>query len=231
MLEELKKQVCEAEAKLYQCDPAAYAWGGVSGLDAREGLVVIRPMGARTDKPSPEDMTVVRLGTGETVEGGRPPADVQTHLELYRAFPQLGGIVHTHSPYASAWAQAGRDIPCYGTTHADYFYGPVPCARHLSQDELDEDYEASTGKVIVETFLERCLEPSAIPGALCRGHGAFTWGQDPAEAMHHAIVLERVAMMALLTREVDPFADTAPRRVIDKHYVLKHGPNAYRGQG
>lgn len=230
MLEELKQRVFEAESEMHARDPVSAPWGNVSGLDEQRNLVVIRPRGARWDALTPADMAVVRLDSGETVEGETPPPDVKTHLELYRAFPSLGGIVHTHSLYASAWAQAGRDIPCYGTTHANYFYGAIPCVRHLSQDELDEDYEGSTGRAIVETFVERCLEPSAIPGVICRSHGAFTWGRNLAEAVRHAAVLERVAEMALLTREVDPFADPVPRRILDKHYFLKHGPGASYGE-
>jgi len=226
MLEELKQKVYDAEETLWTRDPVAFSWGNVSGLDAQQGLVVMRPRSVRWQALSPKDMVVVRLDNGETVEGSAPPAEARAHLELYRAFPSLGGIVHTHSLYASAWAQAGRDIPCYGITHADYFYGSIPCTRHLSQDELDEDYPGNMGKVIVETFLDRCLEPSAIPGVICRGHGPFTWGKDPAQAVRHAVVLERVAEMALLTREVDPFADPSPRRIVDKHYFLKHGPSA-----
>ncbi len=231
MLEELKKQVCDANLLLPVYGLVTFTWGNVSGLDAEKGLMVIKPSGVEYEALRPEDMVVVELESGKTVEGSlRPSSDTKTHLELYKAFPQLGGIVHTHSPYAVAWAQAGRDIPCYGTTHADYFYGPIPCARHLSQEELDEDYELNTGKIIVETFTERCLEPTAIPGVICRSHGPFTWGKDPAQAVYHAKVLEEVAKMALLTREVDPFADQAPRRVQDKHYFRKHGPNAYYGQ-
>ncbi len=231
MLEELRKQVCDANLLLPAYGLVTFTWGNVSGLDAEKGLMVIKPSGVEYDELKPEDMVVVELESGKTVEGRlRPSSDTKTHLELYRAFPQLGGIVHTHSPYAVAWAQAGRDIPCYGTTHADYFYGPIPCARHLSQEELDEDYEMNTGRIIVETFTERCLEPTAIPGVICRSHGPFTWGKDPAQAVYHAKVLEEVAKMALLTREVDPFADPAPRRILDKHYFRKHGPSAYYGQ-
>ena len=149
---------------------------------------------------------------------------------LYKAFPTLGGIVHTHSPYAVAWAQAGQDIPCYGTTHADYFYGPVPGARHLTKAELDEDYEKNTGKVIIETFAGRNIDPVAVPGVICHSHGPFTWGKDAAQAVYHAVVLEEVAKMALLTRQVDPSAAPAPQYLQDKHYMRKHGPNAYYGQ-
>ena len=159
-----------------------------------------------------------------------PSSDTKTHLELYKAFPTLGGIVHTHSPYAVAWAQAGRDIPCYGTTHADYFYGAVPCARHLTKEELDEDYEKNTGKIIIDTFTDRGIDPVAVPGVICHSHGPFTWGKDAAQAVYHAVVLEEVAKMALLTRQVDSGAAPAPQYLQDKHYMRKHGPNAYYGQ-
>lgn len=169
---------------------------------------------------------------GNKVEGDmNPSSDTRTHLVLYREFPQIGGIVHTHSPYAVAWAQAGRDIPCYGTTHADYFYGAIPCARHLTQEELDEDYEKGTGTVIIETFRDRNLDPMAVPAVICHSHGPFTWGKDPAQAVYHAVVLEEVAKMGILTRQVDPSAAPAPQRILDKHYLRKHGPNAYYGQG
>ena len=159
-----------------------------------------------------------------------PSSDTKTHLELYKAFPTLGGIVHTHSPYAVAWAQAGQDIPCYGTTHADYFYGPIPCARHLTKEELDEDYEKNTGKIIIETFTQRSIDPVAVPGVICHSHGPFTWGKDAAQAVYHAVVLEEVAKMAILTRQVLPDAAPAPQYLQDKHYMRKHGPNAYYGQ-
>lgn len=231
MLEELKRAVYEANLLLPKYRLVTFTWGNVSGLDAGRGLMVIKPSGVEYDAMGPQDMVVVSLETGQAVEGElRPSSDTKTHLELYRAFPQLGGIVHSHSPFATAWAQAGRDIPCYGTTHADYFYGSIPCARHLSQEELDEDYEMYTGKAIVETFTERCLEPTALPGVICRSHGPFAWGRDPAQAVEHAVVLEEVAKIALLTRQVDPFADPCPRRVQDKHYFRKHGPSAYYGQ-
>ena len=177
-------------------------------------------------------MLVVLDLEGNVVEGTlNPSSDTKTHIELYKAFPKLGGIVHTHSPYAVAWAQAGRDIPCYGTTHADYFYGSIPCARHLTQEELDEDYEKGTGTVIIETFRERKLDPMAVPAVVCHSHGPFTWGKDPAQAVYHAVVLEEVAKMGILTRQVDPSAAPAPQRILDKHYLRKHGPNAYYGQG
>lgn len=231
MLEELRAQVCTANLELPRRNLVTFTWGNVSGIDRAQGLVVIKPSGVAYEDLTPDRLVVVELATGRTVEGTlRPSSDTKTHLELYRAFPELGGIVHTHSPYAVAWAQAGQDIPCYGTTHADYFYGAVPCARHLTPAELDEDYEKNTGVAIVETFRERGLDPVAMPGVICRSHGPFTWGKDAAQAVYHAAVLEEVARMALLTRQLDPSAMSAPRYYLDKHYRRKHGPNAYYGQ-
>ena len=207
-----------------------YTWGNVSGIDREKGLFVIKPSGVEYDELRPEDLVVMDL-CGNKVEGDmNPSSDTKTHLVLYRAFPQLGGIVHTHSPYAVAWAQAGRDIPAYGTTHADYFYGSIPCARHLTQEELDEDYELNTGNIIVEEFKTRNIDPVAVPAVICHSHGPFTWGKDAAQAVYHAVVLEEVAKMAILTRQVDPSALPAPQRIQDKHYMRKHGPNAYYGQ-
>ena len=169
---------------------------------------------------------------GNKVEGKmNPSSDTLTHMVLYNAFPEIGGIVHTHSPYAVGWAQAGEDIPCYGTTHADYFYGPIPCARHLTQEELDAGYELNTGHTIVECFKSRGIDPVAVPAVICHSHGPFTWGKDANQAVYHAVVLEEVAKMALFTRQVKPDADPAPQRIQDKHYMRKHGPNAYYGQG
>ena len=230
MLEELKQKVYEANMELPRRGLVTYTWGNVSGIDREKGLFVIKPSGVEYDELKPEDLVVMDL-QGNKVEGDmNPSSDTKTHLVLYNAFPQLGGIVHTHSPYAVGWAQAGRDIPCYGTTHADYFYGPIPCARHLTQEELDEDYEMNTGKLIVEEFQARGIDPVAVPGVICHSHGPFTWGKDAAQAVYHAVVLEEVAKMALLTRQVDPSAAPAPQYLQDKHYMRKHGPNAYYGQ-
>ena len=160
-----------------------------------------------------------------------PSSDTKTHLILYREFPEIGGIVHTHSTNAVAWAQAGEDIPAYGTTHADYFYGPIPCARNLSQKEIDQDYETCTGKVIVETFRERKLNPLHVPAVICRNHGPFTWGKDAAAAVYHSVVLEEVAKMAVLTRQIRSDSPSAPDSILNKHFMRKHGPNAYYGQG
>lgn len=230
MLEELKLKVYEANMELPRRNLVTSTWGNVSGIDRERSLFVIKPSGVEYDELRPEDLVVMDL-QGNKVEGElNPSSDTKTHLVLYNTFPQLGGIVHTHSPYAVAWAQAGEDIPCFGTTHADYIYGPVPCARHLTQEELDEDYELNTGRIIVEAFRERRLDPVAVPAVICHSHGPFTWGKDAAQAVYHAVVLEEVAKMAVLTRQVNPASAPAPQRIQDKHYTRKHGPNAYYGQ-
>ena len=232
MLEQLKQEVLEANLLLPKYNLVTFTWGNVSGIDRDKGLIVIKPSGVEYEGMTADDMVVVSLETGEVVEGKwKPSSDTKTHLELYKAFPGVGGIVHTHSPNAVAWAQAGEDIPCFGTTHADYFYGSIPCARHLTQLELEEDYEKNTGKIIVEAFRERCIEPTAVPGVICASHGPFTWGKDAAQAVYHAVVLEEVAKMAILTRQVRASAGPAPQRYQDKHYFRKHGPGAYYGQG
>ena len=230
MLEELRKAVWEANMELPRRNLVTYTWGNVSGIDREKGLIVIKPSGVEYEDLTPEKLVIVDLDNN-IVEGNlNPSSDTKTHVELYRAFPTLGGIVHTHSPHAVAWAQAGRDIPCYGTTHADYCYGPVPCARSLAAEEVEEDYERNTGKVIIETFTERGLDPKAVPGVICRNHGPFTWGKDAAQAVYHAVVLEEVAKMAMYTITIDPNTPSAPQHVQDKHYMRKHGPNAYYGQ-
>lgn len=230
MLEKLKEEVYLANMELPKRGLVTYTWGNVSGIDREKGLFVIKPSGVDYDKLRPGDMVVMDL-KGNKIEGDmNPSSDTKTHVVLYNAFPQIGGIVHTHSPYAVAWAQAGEDLPCYGTTHADYFYGSIPCARHLTQEELDEDYERNTGVTIVETFKERGLDPKAVPAVLCFSHGPFTWGKDPAQAVYHSVVLEECAKMGIFTRMVNPNAAPAPQRMQDKHYMRKHGPNAYYGQ-
>ena len=230
MLEQLKQQVYQANLELPRRGLVLYTWGNVSGIDREKGLVVIKPSGVEYGALTPGDLVVLDLD-GHVVEGAlNPSSDTATHLELYRAFPGIGGVVHTHSAYAAAWAQAGLDIPCYGTTHADYFYGPVPCARGLTKEELDEDYEKNTGRVIVETFTGRGIDPAHLPAVICRSHGPFTWGKTPAQAVYHAAVLEEVAKMALLTRQVKPEAAPAPAHLVEKHFLRKHGPNAYYGQ-
>ena len=231
MLEKLKQSVYEANMELPRRGLVTYTWGNVSGIDREKGLVVIKPSGVRYEELTPDKLVVLDLD-GKVVEGElNPSSDTKTHLELYREFPALGGVVHTHSPCAVAWAQAGRDIPCYGTTHADYFYGPVPCARALTPEEIDEDYERNTGRVIVEEFRARGIESAHVPAVICRSHGPFAWGADAAEAVYHAAVLEEVAHMALLTLAVDADAMPAPQHLQDKHFMRKHGPQAYYGQG
>ena len=230
MLEELKEKVYLANMELPKRGLVTYTWGNVSGIDREKGLFVIKPSGVEYEELKPSDMVVMDL-EGNQVEGDmNPSSDTKTHLVLYNAFPQIGGIVHTHSPYAVSWAQAGEDLPCYGTTHADYFYGSIPCARHLTQEELDEDYEKNTGITIVETFKERGIDPVAVPAVLCFSHGPFTWGKDPAQAVYHSVVLEECAKMGIFTKIVNPDAAPAPQRMLNKHYLRKHGPNAYYGQ-
>ena len=235
MLKKLKHAVYEANMELPHRGLVTYTWGNVSGIDRERGLVVIKPSGVSYDELTPDDLVVLDLMLpgmdGKVVDGKlNPSSDTKTHLELYKAFPEIGGIVHTHSPYAVGWAQAGRDIPAYGTTHADYFYGPVPCCRSLTEQEVEEDYERNTGLVIVETFRQRELDPVHVPGAICRNHGPFTWGKDAAQAVYHAVVLEEVAKMAVYTTQIAPDAQPAPQYVLDKHFLRKHGPNAYYGQ-
>ena len=227
MLEELKKAVYEANMDLPRYGLVTFTWGNVSGIDREKGLFVIKPSGVDYEKLKPEDMVVIDL-EGNKVEGKyNPSSDTATHLELYKAFPEIGGVVHTHSTYATSWAQSGRAIPCYGTTHADYMYGEIPCARVLSQEEMDEGYEKNTGTVIIETFQGK--DPMAVPAVLCKNHGPFAWGKDAKEAVHNAVVLEEVAKMALFTEQLKPDVESAPQRIQDKHYYRKHGANAYYG--
>jgi len=230
MLEELKKAVYEANMELPRRGLVTYTWGNVSGINRDRGLMVIKPSGVAYETLTPDQMVVVDL-QGNPVEGTlRPSSDTPTHLALYNAFPQLGSIVHTHSTYATAWAQACLDIPCFGTTHADYFRGPIPCCRPLTAQEVDTGYEHHTGIVIAETFAQRDLSPVHMPAVLCANHGIFTWGADAAQAVYHAVVLEEVAKMALLTQQIHPTAPSAPQHLQDKHFLRKHGPNAYYGQ-
>ena len=230
MLEELRQQVYEANMELPRRGLVAYTWGNVSGIDRKSGLLAIKPSGVKYEDLSPESMVILDLD-GNIVEGSlKPSSDTKTHIELYKAFPDIGGIVHTHSPYAAAWAQAGEDIPCYGTTHADYFYGPVPCARHLTPEEIEEDYEKGTGTVIIETFTKRNIDPNHVPAVICKSHGPFAWGKDADEAVYHAVVLEEVSKMAVFTRQINSAALPVPQHVLDKHFMRKHGPDAYYGQ-
>lgn len=228
MLEALKQQVYEANMELPRRGLITYTWGNVSGIDRESGYFVIKPSGVDYDKLRPEDMVVMDL-EGNQIEGDyRPSSDTPTHIELYKAFPEIGGVVHTHSPWATSWAQAGRSIPCYGTTHADYFYGTIPCARSLTPEEIEGAYEKNTGLVIVETFEN--LNPTYVPGVLCVNHGPFTWGKDAMEAVHNAVVLEEVAKMAYQTESINPNAEAAPDCIKEKHFMRKHGANAYYGQ-
>ena len=228
MLEELKQKVYEANMDLPRYGLVTFTWGNVSAIDRESGLFVIKPSGVDYDKLTPEMMVVMDLN-GNKVEGNlNPSSDTATHLELYKAFPEIGGIVHTHSSWATSWAQAGRGIPCYGTTQADYFYGEIPCVRNLTQEEIDEGYERNTGKVIVDWFRDR--DPVAVPGVLCRNHGPFAWGKDATEAVHNAVVLEVVAEMAAHCEVLNGQIQPAPQVLQDKHYYRKHGANAYYGQ-
>ena len=230
MLEELKEKVFKANLELVRQGLVIYTWGNVSGIDREKGLMVIKPSGVDYDGMKAEDMTVVDLATGQTVEGRyKPSSDTETHLELYRKYPQIGGIVHTHSPWGVVFAQAGMAIPALGTTHADYFYDDIPCARALTAEEIEEAYERNTGKVIIETIGD--ADPMATPGIVVRNHGPFAWGKTPAGAVYNATVLEHVADMAYHTMMLNPSVPRVPQYLLDKHYFRKHGANAYYGQG
>jgi L-ribulose-5-phosphate 4-epimerase len=227
MLEQLKEQVCQANLDLVKHGLAIFTWGNVSGIDRDHGLVVIKPSGISYDKMKPKDMVVMNL-YGQVVEGNlKPSSDTPTHLVLYRQFEKTGGIVHTHSEWATSWAQAGRSIPALGTTHADYFYGEIPCTRAMTRSEIEGNYEKETGKVIVERFKK--LNPEQIPGVLVNNHGPFSWGTDPGNAVHNAVVMEEVAKMAFRTLLLNPDA-MMPRTLLDKHFLRKHGKDAYYGQ-
>lgn len=231
MLEELKKEVYEANMLLPKYGLVTFTWGNVSGIDREKGLFAIKPSGVDYDKLKPEDMVIVDLD-GNVVEGNyNPSSDTATHVEIYKAFPKVGGVVHTHSSYATSWAQAGRSIPCYGTTHADYYYGDVPCLRCLTKEEIDEGYEKNTGILIVNEFKNQGIDPEAVTAALCKNHGPFAWGKDAMDAVHGAVVLEEVAKMAYRTELINPKVAEAPQVLQDKHYYRKHGANAYYGQG
>ena len=230
MLEMLKQQVLEANLLLPKYGLVTFTWGNVSAIDRETGLVVIKPSGVPYEGMTAEDMVVVDLD-GKVVENKwRPSSDTPTHVELYKAFPNIGGVCHTHSSYATSWAQAGRDIPCYGTTHADHFYGDVPCLRCLTKDEIEEAYERNTGTLIVSEFARLHLDPVAMPAVLLKNHGPFTWGKDAVSAVHNAVVLEECAKMAYRTEQINPNVQPAPQELQDKHYLRKHGKNAYYGQ-
>lgn len=230
MLDELKEIVCKANLELPKHGLITFTWGNVSGVDREKGLMVIKPSGVEYDGMTADDMVVVSLKTGEKVEGKwKPSSDTATHVSLYNAFPKIGGIVHTHSRWATSFAQAGRSIPSYGTTHGDYFYGDIPCTRKMTPDEIAGEYEKETGNVIIETF--RDIDENDVPAVLVNSHGPFAWGTDPMNAVHNAVVLEELAFMALHTEMLNPDVVRMQQELLDKHYLRKHGKNAYYGQG
>lgn len=232
MLEELKQKVFEANLLLPKYGLVIFTWGNVSGIDREKGLVVIKPSGVEYDTMKVEDMVVTDL-EGNVVDGKlKPSSDLMTHLEFYRNFPNIGGVVHTHSINAVAFAQAGKDIPALGTTHGDYFYGNIPCTRRMTAQEIAGEYELNTGKVIVEEFRKRNIDPDQVPGVLVQSHGPFTWGKDPYDAVHNSVVLEALSEMAIKTFIVeDGVTDPMQQELLDKHFLRKHGPGAYYGQG
>ena len=230
-MKKLKKEVYEANMEVQKQNLIKYTWGNVSGIDRSKGLFVIKPSGVAYEDLTPDMMVVCDLD-GNVVEGAlNPSSDTQTHAVLYKHFDEIGGIVHTHSPWATVWAQAGLDVPVYGTTHADTFYGDIPCARFLTEEEILDAYEYETGKVIVEEFSKRNIKPMDIPAVLLKGHGPFTWGKDSNEAVVNAVVLEEVCKMNYYTEKLNENVEKLPQRVLDKHYLRKHGKDAYYGQG
>lgn len=230
MLSELKQQVLAANLSLPGYGLVTFTWGNVSAIDRQQGLVVIKPSGIAYEVMTVDDLVVVDLD-GVVQEGQRKPSsDTDTHLALYRAFPEIGGIVHTHSRNATIWAQAGQAIPALGTTHADYFYGDIPCTRPMREDEITGDYERETGQVIIETFQQTQRDPQQVPGVLVYSHGPFAWGKDAADAVHNAVVMEEVAAMAMATRQLAPTIPAMQPALLDKHFLRKHGKNAYYGQ-
>ncbi len=229
MYQKLKERVLAANLKLPKYGLVTFTWGNVSEIDREKGVIAIKPSGVEYDVMTADDIVVVDL-EGNRVEGKlNPSSDTATHVELYKAFPEVGGIVHTHSRNATIWAQAGKDIPALGTTHADYFYGDVPCTRQLTNEEISVDYEKNTGLVIVEEFEKRNIDPQAMPGAIITGHAPFTWGKDGSDAVHNAVVMEEVAAMATATRAISPDVAIKPE-LLDKHYNRKHGKDSYYGQ-
>ena len=231
MLEELKQAVCEANLLLPKYNLVTFTWGNVSGVDREKGLMVIKPSGVEYDGMTAEDMVVVSLEAGERIEGKwKPSSDTDTHIALYNAFPSLGGVVHTHSRWATTFAQAGRGIPAMGTTQGDYFYGEIPCTRQMTPAEIGGKYELETGNVIVETFQSQNIDPDQVPAVLVHSHGPFAWGTDPLNAVHNAVVLEEVAFMDWHAMILNPQAGQMQQELLDKHYLRKHGPDAYYGQ-
>jgi len=227
MLEQLKEQVLQANLDLVKHGLVVFTWGNVSGIDREHGLMVIKPTGVPYEKMKPKDIVVLNL-YGQVVEGDlKPSSDAATHLVLYRQFENIGGVVHTHSEWATSWAQAGYGIPALGTTHADYFYGEIPCTRSMTQEEIQNNYEQETGRVIVNRF--KNLNPDDIPGVLVNNHGPFSWGKNPEDAIHNAVVLEEVAKMAFRTLMLNPEAEMG-KTLLDKHFLRKHGKDAYYGQ-
>ena len=230
MLEKLKEKVLQANLDLVKHKLVLFTWGNVSEIDRESGLVVIKPSGVSYENMTAEDMVVVDLN-GKVVDGKlRPSSDTPTHLEFYKAFPDVGGVTHTHSTFATGWAQAGRDIPFYGTTHADYFYGDIPCARSLTQAEIEGEYEKNTGLVIIERFTKDHIKPLEVPGVLIKSHGVFAFGKDSDASVYNATVIEEVAKMAFITESVNPKVQRADKFMMDRHYLRKHGKNAYYGQ-
>ncbi len=228
MLEQLKQAVLEANLELPKKGLVTYTWGNVSGIDRESGLIAIKPSGVEYDVMTAEDIVLIDLA-GKVVEGKlKPSSDAPTHVAVYNAFPEIGGVTHTHSRWATAFAQAGMGIPAYGTTHADYFYGEIPCTREMTKVEIESDYEANTGTVIIEAF--RDLNPNYIPAVLVKNHAPFTWGKSAAESVHNSVVLEEVAMMAIQCRQLNPNVTPMPQVLLDKHFMRKHGPKAYYGQ-
>lgn len=231
MLDDLKQKVLEANLLLPKYGLVVFTWGNVSGIDRENGLIVIKPSGVDYDIMKADDMVVTDLD-GNVVEGKlKPSSDLATHLEFYKHFKDIGGVVHTHSVNAVAWAQAGKDIPALGTTHGDYFYGQIPCTRLMTDDEIKNNYELNTGKVVVEEFENRKIDPNQMPGVLVHSHGPFTWGKDPFDAVHNSVVLDTLAKMALKTITINGDVDSMQRELLDKHFLRKHGPGAYYGQG
>lgn len=230
MLEQLKEVVYQANMELPKRGLVTYTWGNVSAIDRESGYMVIKPSGVDYETMKAEDMVVMDLD-GNQIEGRyKPSSDTATHIELYKRYKEIGGIVHTHSSWATSWAQAGRSIPLYGTTHADYFYGEIPCARSLTAEEINTEYEKNTGLVIIETLTEKNIDPVAMQAILLTNHGPFTWGKDAATAVYNAVVLEEVAKMACRTEMIHSAVQPAPEVIADKHYLRKHGANAYYGQ-
>lgn len=232
MLEALKEEVCRANLVLPEHGLVTFTWGNVSGVDRESGMMVIKPSGVEYDGMRPEDMVVVSLETGERVEGRwKPSSDTETHVALYNAFPSIGGVVHTHSRWATSFAQAGRGIPAFGTTQGDYFYGEIPVTRKMTPEEIGGRYELETGNVIIETFRQRGIDPDQVPAALVYSHGPFAWGKGAMNAVHNAVVLEEVAFVAFHAMALTPGLPPMQQELLDKHYLRKHGPGAYYGQG